>query len=235
MSFLSISQQAVKYAPAVAIASILSTTGSVQAAQLFATDVVYYSNNGTQMDEYRKDTNNALGDPELLIDSANGYSGNKDFLALGIGGRAIFDFGQDFSGTTTLWETTWGSKSRQGSYDERVDIYYGSFDENADWSTVANDLSQWTSAGEILNIQDNAYNTAAGATNAGAAPSGIFNRVLLVDKSPNGNRRDGFDVNAIAVQGLENQEVPEPVSIISLMMVGGLGIQSIRKRSLLSK
>ena len=229
----SISKKAVKWAPAAAITGMLFTTGNAQAAQLFATDVVYYNNNGTQMSGYRKDINNALGDPELLMDSVKGYKGNKDFLSLGIGGRAVFDFGQDFSGNVTLWETTWGKKSSQGSYDERVDIYYGNFDANVDWNSVANDLSQWTSAGEILNIQDNAYNTAAGATNAGAAPSGIFNRVLLVDKSPNGNRRDGFDVNAIAVQGIDSrQEVPEPTSIISLLMIGGLGIQNLKKRKL---
>ncbi len=234
-SLSSISKKAVKWAPAAVVTGILCTTGSAQAAQLFATDVVYYNNNGTQMDEYRKNTNNALGDPELLTDSTNGYDGSKDFLSLGIGGRAVFDFGQNFSGNVTLWETTWGNKSSQKSYDERVGIYYGNFDASVDWSAVANDLSQWVSAGDIFNIQDGAYNTAAGATNAGASPSGIFNRVLLVDKSPNGKSRDGFDVNAIAAQGVDKQAVPEPTSVISLLLIGGLGIQSIRKRSMSHK
>lgn len=231
--FSSITNQSIKWTSAAVAVCILGSTGSAQAAQLFATDVVYYNNNGTQMDEYRKNTNNALGDPELLIDSANGYSGNKDFLALGVGGRAVFGFGQDFAGEVTLWETTWGNKSSQGAYDERIDIYYGNFGSDVDWESTAHDLSLWTNSGEILNIQDNAYNTAAGASNVGSAASGIFNRVLLVDKSKSGNRRDGFDVNAIAVQSVEsNQEVPEPTSVVSLLMIGGLGLQQLKKRRL---
>lgn len=213
------------------VATILSSAGNAQATTLYATGVDYYNNNGTWMHNYRKDTSNALGSASLLTDSVNGYSGNKDFLSLGLGGRAIFDFGQAFSGTTTLWETTWGERTNQSDFDERVDIYYGNFDSGSDWATLAYDLTQWTGAGEILNIEDNAYNTAAGATNESFVPEGIYNRVMLVDKSQTGSGKDGFDVNAIAVQGITQAnrptEVPEPTSIISLLMVGALGVQKI--------
>ena len=164
-------------------ACVLGVSAEAQAARLYATDVVYYDNNGTSMDSYRSNVSNALGDPNLTADSSDGYSGNKDFLSLGLGGRAVFNFGQDFAGEVSVWETTWGSKSKQSSYDERIDIYYGNFEgDSLDWDTLANDLSQWTSAGEILNIADSAYNTAAGASNAGYSPDGIFNHILLVDK-----------------------------------------------------
>ncbi|MEL6555215.1 MAG: PEP-CTERM sorting domain-containing protein [Cyanobacteria bacterium J06621_11] len=226
----SVFQNALKLASAAATVGIMGTTGTAQAAQLYATDVVYYDNNNTSMGSYRKDTSNALGDPNLTSDSESGYSGNKDFLSLGLGGRAVFNFGQDFAGEVSIWETTWGKKSQQSSYDERVDIYYGNFDSNTDWDSLANDLSQWTNAGEILNIQDNAYNKAAGATNAGFAPTGVFNHVLLVDKSQKKGGRDGFDVNAIAVQGVEKQEVPEPLSVAGILFVGALSTQTLRKR-----
>ena len=228
-SLSSISAKAIKWAPLATAAIIFGAASNAQAAALYATDVVYYNNNGTAMDNYRKNTANALGSPNLTADSNNGYDGSKDFLSLGLGGRAIFDFGQDFSGNATLWETTWGDrKSNQSSHDERVDIYYGNFSAGADWGVLANDLTQWTSAGEIFNIRDGAYNTAAGATNAGSAPSGVFNRILLVDKSSAKSSKDGFDVNAIAVQGIEQQQIPEHTSILGLLMVGALGIQQIK-------
>ena len=214
-----------QWAPAGAIAAgIVCAAGSAQAAQLYATDVVYYDNNGTSMASYRDNVENALGSPELTSDSSNGYSGNKDFLSLGISGRAVFDFGQSFSGDVTIWETTWGNKSSQNSYDERIDIYYGNFDSVTDWESLAEDLTQWTYAGEILNIADNAYNTAQGATNAGDAPAGIFNYVLVVDKTTQeAANRDGFDVNAIAVNGVDTKDVPEPASLLGLLVVGAVG------------
>ncbi|MEL7351603.1 MAG: PEP-CTERM sorting domain-containing protein [Cyanobacteria bacterium P01_A01_bin.116] len=226
----SMPQKAKYWAATTSTACVLCAAGNAQAAQLYATDVVYYDNNGTSMASYRTDINNALGDPGLTADSSNGYRGNKDFLSLGVGGRAVFNFGQDFSGDVSIWETTWGNKSKQSQYDERIDIYYGNFESGTDWSALANDLDQWTSAGEILNIEDNAYNTASGATNAGFSPEGIFNHILLVDKSKAGNRRDGFDVNAISVQGIDEQDIPEPTSILSLLFVGALGAQTLRKR-----
>ncbi|MEO1619784.1 MAG: PEP-CTERM sorting domain-containing protein [Cyanobacteria bacterium J06632_3] len=229
--FSSLAKTAGKWTSAAAVVCILGLAAESQAAQLYATDVVYYDNNGTSMDSYRADITNALGDPGLTTDSANGYTGNKDFLALGLGGRAVFNFGQDFSGDVSVWETTWGAKSQQSNYDERIDIYYGNFDSNVDWSVISNDLSQWASAGEILNIQDNAYNTALGASNSGSAPSGIFNHVLLVDKSQVQSGRDGFDVNAIAVQGVEQQEVPEPAAATGLLMIGAIAIRHRREQS----
>ena len=214
---------------AIAAAGVLGSANSVQAARLYASKVVYYNPNGTAMDTDRQDVTKALGDPGLTADSRNGYS-DQNFLALGIGGRAVFNFGQNFSGEATLWETTQGYKSSQSAYDEQVDLYYGSFGSSADWSLLANDLSQWTSAGRIKNIDDGAYNTLAGASNTGFSPAGVFNHILLVDRSPQGRNRDGFDVNAIAVNGVENQEIPEPTVVFGLLLLGILGAQRPRPR-----
>ena len=213
----------------VAATGVLGAANSVQAAQLYASKVVYYNPNGTAMDADRQDVTKALGSHGLTVDSRNGYGG-QNFLSLGIGGRAVFNFGQNFSGEATLWETTQGYKSSQSAYDEQVDLYYGSFGSSVDWSLLANDLSQWTSAGRIKNIDDGAYNTLAGAANTGFSPVGVFNYILLVDRSPQGRNRDGFDVNAIAVNGVENQEIPEPTLVFGLLLIGSLGAQRLRQR-----
>ncbi|MEM9009131.1 MAG: PEP-CTERM sorting domain-containing protein [Cyanobacteria bacterium P01_F01_bin.86] len=207
-------------AAGVAAVCVLGAAAEAQAATLYATDVVYYDNKN-DVSESRSITDHALGAPQLV-------ERNTDFMSLGRKGRAVFNFGQDFSGEVSIWETTWGNKTDQSQWDERIDIYYGNFDNDVNWASVANDLDQWASAGEIFNIRDNAFNSATGASNAGFAPEGVFNHVLLVDKSA---KPDGFDVNAIAVQGVEKQEVPEPTALAGLFMVGALGLQTRRKRS----
>ena len=214
---------------AIAATGVLGAANGVQAAQLYATEVVYYNNNGTSMDADRQDVTKALGSHGLLADSRDGYS-DQNFLSLGIGGRAVFNFGQNFSGDATLWETTQGYKSSQSAYDEQVDLYYGNFGSDVDWNRLASDLSQWASAGRIKNIEDSAYNTLAGASNAGFSPAGTFNYIMLVDRSPKGRNRDGFDVNAIAVNGRENQEIPEPMSILGLLVMGALGVRGLWQR-----
>lgn len=200
---------------------VLSVADVAQAATLYATDVVYYERPNNDVSAERGITDYALGTPQFS-------SRNENFLSLGKNGRAVFNFGQDFAGEVSIWETTWGTKTQQSQWDERIDIYYGNFDSDVDWASVSNDLSQWESAGEILNIADNAHDSVTGASNAGYTPEGIFNHVLLVDKSP---KSGGFDVNAIAVQGVEKQEVPEPTALAGLLMVGALGLQTRRKRS----
>ncbi len=215
-----------------AIAATVSA-GQAQAAKIHATDVVYYDNNNS-VSEARSKTVNALG-----VDS---YNNGGYFMSLGLGGRAVFDFGQDFSGEISLWESTGsnapvtlGNYQVQSDYDERVDIYYGNFDNVVDWQSVAGDLSQWSYAGDIFNIADGAY-LADGATNAGEAAEGVFNYVMLVDKSQAVNGRDGFDVRAIAVTPVESdpEAVPEPTSALSLLMLSSIGIIRFLKRKTLS-
>ncbi|BAZ36977.1 hypothetical protein NIES4101_28980 [Calothrix sp. NIES-4101] len=47
----------------------------------------------------------------------------------------------------------------------------------------------------------------------------------VLDQSKTGNDRDGFDVNAIAVKGV--QSVPEPASLLGLMAVGAISASSL--------
>lgn len=96
------------------------------------------------------------------------------------------------------------------------------------WQSLAEDLNQWVYAGDIFNIEDGAFSNADGATNAGAALEGVFSHVLLVDKSKVSG--DGFDVNAIAVNGVGSQDVSEPASALGLVMLGAVSGSFLLKR-----
>jgi len=197
----------------VAIAA-LSALPSWAVGLTYATKVESYTPGGglpASNDFYRKDTDNALGAPQFNYDS------NQDFLSLGIGGEAIFSFGNAFHSSVTLWETTWGRKSRQADYDERVEVLVG--------NALKGD---WLSIGVIQNIADNAYRSEAGATLA-IKNSNTYSFLRLVDRSPGGRGRDGFDVNAIAVQPAATQPVPEPATMSGLIVAAG-GMVLARRR-----
>lgn len=213
-----------------AVVGAVGLASNAQAAQMYASGVVYYDNNDS-VSAARSNTLNALG--------ADSYNDGGYFMSLGTGGRAVFDFDQAFSGEISLWEATGSSApvtrsstyAEQGDYDEQVDIYYGNFENVADWESVADDLTQWSYAGDIMNITDGAY-LVDGATNAGEAAEGTFNYVMLVDKSTVVGG-DGFDVRAIAVNPAEAESVPEPASALGLLMLGAIGIgRSLKRKSL---
>ena len=196
---------------AIAIPFSLALTALIAAPSLagsltFATNVEEFNEGVGIQEAYRRNTANALGAPQL-----NAYSSTKDFLSLGVGGSAIFSFGTQFTNKVTLWETTWGDKNgRQSAYDEQVEVF------------ASNSLDGvWTRLGLIKNIEDGAYNTAAGAS---LTFDGIFQYLKLVDKSAAGSDRDGFDVNGIGVES-----VPEPFTIAG-MVVGASGMIAARRR-----
>ncbi|MGB3513889.1 MAG: PEP-CTERM sorting domain-containing protein [Microcoleaceae cyanobacterium] len=154
----------------------------------------------------RTNVNNALGAPE---DDAS-----DNFLALGFGGEAVFSFGEMFSKQVKVWETTLGGFSSQSEYDEQVEVFVG------------NDLENWLSIGVIENIADEAY---IGGATLNIGNDNQYQFVRLLDLSPVSEGRDGFDINAIAVNtGMES--VPEPTSILGLLTVGALGASSLLKR-----
>jgi len=196
-------------------ASTLLSASQAQAFQMFATDVVYYESKAF-VDSPRNVEEKALG-------SNADDAAYIDFMSLGMGGRAVFSFGQAFSGDITVWEATWGNHT-QASYDEGVDIYYGNFDVDTDWASVAKDTTLWQAAGDILNIADGAVSH-EGATNAGEAVAGIFDYVMLVDKST--VQGDGFDVRAISATAAS---VPEPTSLLGLLILGSVGVKGLLKR-----
>lgn len=197
-------------AAALPISLILTTLVAIpsQAASLsYATKVDFYKE-GAGIDEgYRRNTASALGAPQL-----SAFDSNKNFLALGVGGEAIFSFGTLFHKSVTIWETTWGKKNAQKDYDERVDVYVGN---NLDGG--------WLYLGQILNIADNAYRSNAGAS-LNIGNNNVYTYLKLVDKSQAGRDRDGFDVNGIGVEA-----VPEPLTMGGLLL-GMSGMVAARRR-----
>ncbi|MGK7921793.1 MAG: PEP-CTERM sorting domain-containing protein [Trichodesmium sp.] len=190
--------------------TIATSASSANAFDLtYATKVESYTQGDFRYDDQNKinertNTDNALYAPQP-------YHQNKDFLSLGLGGEVVFSFGGLFSGPITVWETTWGNHT-QSSYDEQIDVYVG------------NDLENWFEVGEILNIEDDAYQNGA-TINIGN--DNLYKYLRLVDKSQDTGGRDGFDVNAVAVH--IPASVPEPTSTLGLLGVSALASSLLRK------
>ncbi|AFY48255.1 hypothetical protein Nos7524_2413 [Nostoc sp. PCC 7524] len=202
-------------APSLAVAATNNTDLS------YATKVLEYNAGAGIQESFRTNTNNALGTPQA--DPSN--NSNKNFLSLGLGGSAIFEFGGKFLPEVTLWETTWGgtAKRDQNYHNEKVEVFVG------------NDLKNWISLGIIENIDDGAYINPGGATIKAKdqnIATTLFQYLKLVDVSPTkatqtatekATSGDGFDVNAVAVKTV--QSVPEPGSILGLLAFGTLGVK----------
>lgn len=208
-------------------ASLFAMTGAAQAATIFATQIdagragaagVGFEATAPGFSTNRADTSNALGAPDQVGNKAGG------FYSLGLGGAAVFGFGQSFGGSANLFEVTFGCSGAQTpdgfcKYRESVDIYtfdgaYTPFDT----TFVVDDLIAlgFSLAESVPNGQAN--------TDAGASVSidGSFTYLALVDTSPSGPGRDGFDVDSISVS-----VVPLPAS--ALLLLAGLGAFGIAR------
>jgi hypothetical protein len=204
----------------------IATTIAPSYAQSFATGTEAYNPGTGNIANYRQDVTNAWGAPQA--------DKTKDFLSLGMGGSAIFSFASAentegyFSGSVTVWETTWGNQSQQSQYDERIELFVGN---------DLNDVENWLSIGEIWNIRDKAFDTNQqdGLAGAGATLSigndNLYKFVQVVDLSQ--KQADGFDVNAIAVNpaAAPSQEVPEPATIIGSLFALGGGVIAKKRRN----
>jgi hypothetical protein len=219
--------------PAAVAITVSTATSSVAGTLTYATEVESYKQglfnytNSNKINQ-RTQTDSALGSPE----KGGNLDQISDFLSLGLEGEAVFSFGTGFSGEVKIWETTWGEKSSQSSYWEEVDIYVGKTQ------------NEWFKLGNIQNIADGAYDPSdTGAQKNGQLDGGaslfttdlfgeeVFNFVKVVDVTPENewkSDRDGFDINAIAVEGVS---VPEPASTLGLMAVAVFGVGSrVKKR-----
>jgi hypothetical protein len=138
-----------------------------------------------------------ITDPNRLVQSNALGPADGKFLSLGLGGEAIFSFGSMFKATGALVEITFGNRE---TYLEQVEVYGGLGNVFTLLGTVTNS--------QVTNI---------------FSFGGKFDQLKLVDISPAGKNRDGFDVDAISV-------VPVPVPAAGLMLLSAIGLVGVMRR-----
>jgi len=210
-----------------ATASVLAlglSTAAAEAATVFATQIDVGRFSGAGWDATlqtntasRNDAGNALGAPDQV-----GNQG-KGFFSLGLGQAAVFGFGTSFGTTATAFEVTFNCSLQSigtCSFAEKADVYAfnGSYTPFNGAFGVANLTSLgFTKVGSVLN--------GAGSTDAGASISigGPFTYLALVDTSPGGSGRDGWDIDAVSVAAV-------PLPAAGLLLLGALGGLAVWRR-----
>lgn len=139
-------------------------------------------------------------DPNAVIGAADGV-----FYSLGLGGNLVLDFGEQVGSPGMVTEVTF----RLEGYIEKMEIYVSSTLAflDAAVATVSNQ-SAGLPGGAIISFS-----------------SDPFRYVKLVDISPAGVARDGFDVDSISFS-------PVPVPAAGLLLGGALfGLGALRRRA----
>lgn len=159
-----------------------------QAAVIYADEVESYTQGTGITSSARTIQANALG-------AADGK-----FLSLGIGGEAIFRFGQTVTGysAVSIFETTFGDRDNNP---EEVQVFGG-------LDGVFTLLGTLTNAG-VVNVLNFV---------------GTFNQIKLVDISTFPPSKDGYDIDAISVQ-----MIPVPAAGLMLLSALGL-VSVLRRR-----
>jgi hypothetical protein len=140
-------------------------------------------------------------DPEAVKGAADGV-----FYSLGLGGNMVLDFGSGFvKAPGNVSEITF----KLEGYIEKVRVY------------VSKTLD-FTGAESVL-VSNQQAGLPGGVSLTFAASS--FRYVKLVDLSPKGYNRDGFDVDSISFS-------PVPVPAAGLMLAGAVaGLGALRRRA----
>lgn len=169
----------------------------------------------------RLDAGNALGAPDSVPNVTSG------FYSLGTGGAAVFDFGTTFSTAANIFEVTFGCGAvlefgMCSNYQEEVKVYaldgaYTPFD--AEFGLADLTALGFSHVGTLGN------GTAHTSSGGSVMINGSFRYLALVDNSPAGEGRDGFDVDAVSVSA-----VPVPASVLFLVSaLGGVGLLRSRR------
>lgn len=173
------------------------------AATIHATDVTYFKGQGVKGE--RAESTRALG------------AADDRFLSLGLGGAAVFSFGQLFVGPASVTEVTLGSRP---AHVEEVRVFVS---ETFVKGTNRFDETAFREVGRITNASPlTALNF-----------SGVFRYLALLDTSPRQAGRDGFDIDSISVVAAplpaKLTAVPVPASA-PLLLAGVVVLAWMRRR-----
>lgn len=174
------------------------SAGAAVAGPIFATEVLSTSctTNCPGAGSGREDPASALFAPD------------GTFYSLGLGGEAVFAFGETFSsGMLNLFEVTFGNPA---NFLEQVDVYAGL-------------EGVYTSVGSILNVD--------AQSGMALAIDIAFDSIRLVDStalicSGNSCNGDGFDVDALSIDGIVQVPVPATLGLFAL----GFAVLSLTRR-----
>lgn len=179
----------------------------VHADTIWATEVTWFAGDGAGTEGTQRYTpSDALGTPEP--------GEQYNFLSLGLGGVAIFEFGQLFDTEATVVETTWGNRS---GYVETADVYIAG----------PGNLPSFADAADVLG--SGFFDFAGSIDNADATSTvdlsgldGPFQYLMVHDTTQRSG--DGFDIDAVGVA-----PVPEPGTVI-LLGLGLIGLAGARRK-----
>ena len=178
---------------------------NANASPVWATDAIWQAGDNATPGSSRGLLENALYEPD------------DDFLSLGLGGYAIFDFGMEFASTAIIFETTWGS--RDAHYEE-AEVWVAGADFDFDYwrdNLDQNMPDMFSFAGVIDNQQEMSM------IDLSVASDSPFRYIAIKDNTLD-SRKDGFDINAVGVE-----PVPEP-STVFLLSIGLIGTAVLRKK-----
>lgn len=154
----------------------------------------------------------ALGSPNASTGT------NTNFLSLGLGGIAVFDFGVEFAAAAIVFETT-GGRASYPTETAKVYVAGSSYAPTFAGLNAGNGLAQISTA-PFTYVTTITSKTPSSLIDL-APLGGTFRYILLQDVTTGaatGAGYDGFDVDAIGVA-----PVPEPATFV----LAGLGMAGI--------
>ena len=180
---------------AVALALALPAAG--HAATIQATAATVFAGKGVK------------GDRGLAANALGAEDGT--FLSLGLGGAAVFSFGQLFTGPAAILEVTWNTRV---GFLESARVYVGNIfdtragafrpDDFTDLGTITNQ-----SASNVLSF------------------NGAYRYLAIVDTSPRRGKRDGFDIDSVSVTSLPASASMTPVPLPASGLLLGAGLLAL--------